>query len=119
MPVWFVEMDVRSLVPESRTFVPIGAYPAVRRDLAFVVSEEVLAAELLGVVRSAKTDLLRDVDVFDIYRDTSLGSGKKSVAVALTFRSDERTLVDAEVDAAVAEIVTITERSLGATVRGS
>lgn len=119
VPVWFVEMDVRSLLPETRTFVPIGAYPAVRRDLAFVVAEEVLAAELLGVVRSAKTDLLRDVDVFDIYRDTSLGSGKKSVAVALTFRSDERTLVDAEVDAAVAEIVTITERSLGATVRRS
>jgi len=54
-----------------------------------------------------------------VYRDDALGSGKKSVGLSLTFRSDERTLVDAEVDSAVNSIVNAAASVLHAQVRGN
>jgi phenylalanyl-tRNA synthetase beta chain len=71
----------------------------VNRDLGVVVPEQVLAAELQATIKEAGGPLLESVRAFDEYRGGQVPEGHKSAAFALTFRSPERTLTDAEVDA--------------------
>ena len=79
-------------------------FPAVERDLAVVVSDEVTAAALLATIAAAGGDLLESVTAFDEYRSPHLGDGVRSIAFALTFRSPERTLTDSEVDSLMTSI---------------
>jgi phenylalanyl-tRNA synthetase beta chain len=113
------EWTVPAGEPMRPTYRPVGAYPAVRRDVAFIVEDRIDAGMIVATVRGASTDLLQDVDVFDVYRDKNvIGEGRKSIGIAMTMRSDERTLVDAEVDDQVARIVAAVQQVHGATVRG-
>src|SRR6185312_2954854 len=75
-------------------FEPISRFPAVRRDLAVVVGEEVSAAELLGAAREAAGSLLQEARIFDIYRGPGIDSGRKSVALGLILQDSSRTLTD-------------------------
>ena len=95
------EIDVRPLLELAapKRARPLPRFPAVARDLAVVVPEQVTAAELLGTIRGAAGPLLESLTAFDEYRGEQVAEGSKSVAIALTFRSPERTLTDAEVDA--------------------
>ena len=112
-------IDLRALPQQQRTFTSVGQFPSVRRDLALVVKEEIPAGRILDVVRELNIPLLRSVGVFDVYRDASMGEGVKSVGIDMTFRSDERTLVDSDVDTAITSIIDATAKALGARVRGA
>lgn len=117
--VYAFEIDLRSMHSEQAVFAAVGAYPTVRRDVAFVVDDATTAADLLGAIRTVPAPLLRSADVFDVYRDQHLGADKKSIGIAMTFRSDERTLVDAEVDDVVRSVINAAASATGATVRGT
>jgi phenylalanyl-tRNA synthetase beta chain len=82
----------------SRTARSLPRFPAVNRDLAVVVPEQVEAVGLLTTIRAAGGELLESVRAFDEYRGGQLPPGRKSVAFSMTFRSPERTLTDSEVD---------------------
>ena len=99
-------------------YAPVSRYPSVRRDVALIVDEGVPAARILDRIRRGAPAILNDAAVFDLYRGEGVGAGKKSVAVGLTFRSDSRTLDDAEVDGRVETIVAGLEAELGAALRG-
>jgi phenylalanyl-tRNA synthetase beta chain len=86
-----------------RTTTP-SRHPTVERDLAVIVAEAVPAADVEGSIRRHGGGLLRTVTLFDIYRGRPLDADRKSLAYRLEFRSDDRTLVESEVDAAVAGI---------------
>lgn len=77
---------------------PLPRFPAVNRDLAVVVPDDVEAGPLLRTIKGAGGELLESATAFDEYRGSQVPEGHKSVAFALTFRSPERTLTDAEVD---------------------
>ncbi len=81
----------------------VPRFPAVLRDLAVVVSEAVPAAEV--VARVSQEALVEAVTLFDVYRGAPVPPGKKSLALAVRYRAAERTLTDAEADAAHARIV--------------
>jgi phenylalanyl-tRNA synthetase beta subunit len=66
--VFAAEWTVRTPLPAARTYNAVGAYPAVRRDVAFVVDDAVTAGDIMATVRQASTDLVRNIDVFDVYR---------------------------------------------------
>lgn len=83
----------------------ISKYPAVKRDLALVVSEEVNAAELADTIQRSGTELLTKVDLFDVYRSPQIGQDKKSLAYALTFQSYQNTLQDEEISAIIEQIL--------------
>jgi phenylalanyl-tRNA synthetase beta chain len=101
------------LVPQYR---PIPRLPAVLRDLAVVVADEVAAATVEALVR--EEPLVEAVTLFDVYRGAPLPAGKKNLALAIRYRAADRTLTDAEADAAHARIVKrLAERS-GAELRG-
>ena len=92
-------------------------FPAVRRDLALVIDREFPAAAVVKTVRELGSDLLEDVAVFDVYEGQSVASGKKSVALALTYRARDRTLTDEEVNRVHAALVEAARMRLGAELR--
>jgi phenylalanyl-tRNA synthetase beta chain len=79
-------------------------HPAVERDLAVIVRESVPAAEVEASIRRHAGALLRSMALFDVYRGRPLADDEKSLAYRLAFQADDRTLVEQEVDAAVAAV---------------
>ncbi|MGE5544596.1 MAG: phenylalanine--tRNA ligase subunit beta, partial [Bacillota bacterium] len=95
----------------------ISKYPAVKRDLALVVPEEVNAAELAATIKRAGTDLLIRVDLFDVYRSPQIGQDMKSLAYALTFQSYQGTLQDETISTIISRILQETAAVHGARIR--
>jgi phenylalanyl-tRNA synthetase beta chain len=85
------------IVPETRHYRELSPFPAVVQDIAVVVDEDVLAAQVQEAVAEGGGDLLERVTLFDEYRGEQLGEGKKSLALRLEFRAPDRTLTDEEV----------------------
>jgi phenylalanyl-tRNA synthetase beta chain len=109
---------ILNLVPERYAYIPVPRFPAALRDIAVTVDEDVSAERLLGEIRSAGGNLLRGVRLFDLYRGESIPAGKKSLAYALVYQADDRTLVDKEVDKIHKKIEDRLKHVLKAQVRG-
>lgn len=121
-PLYVAELSLDSLlavVPASHRIRALSPFPPVRQDLAVVVDETLPAARVAAEIWAAGQDLLREVRLFDLYRGDNLPSGKKSLAYALTYQADDRTLTDKEVAKAHARIVARLEKTLGAVLRGA
>ena len=89
----------------------------VERDLAFVVGETVGAADIVKAAEGADRSLVTRVGVFDVYRGQGLPEGAKSIAIHLTLQPRDRTLTEAEIDAAVSKVVAEVSRKTGAALR--
>jgi phenylalanyl-tRNA synthetase beta chain len=113
------EIDLAELETPDPTplYRDVVTYPPVRQDIAVVVGSEVAAAQVLAVIRAAGGELLAEADVFDTYRGEQVGEGRQSVAVHLEFRAADRTLTDAEADAARETIVAALRERLGGELR--
>jgi phenylalanyl-tRNA synthetase beta chain len=109
-----LEMLMEGKIP---AFEPISRFPAVRRDLAVVVEEQVSAETLLDRAREAAGGLLQEARIFDIYRGPGIDSGRKSVALGLILQDSSRTLTDEDADAAVTRVADRLRQDLGATIR--
>jgi phenylalanyl-tRNA synthetase beta chain len=104
--VFAFELSFEALAHRARLtplFRDVPRFPAVLRDLAVVVAEEVSAGAVLGLVR--EEELAEEVTLFDVYRGPPLPSGKKNLAMAIRYRAADRTLTDADADLAHARIV--------------
>jgi phenylalanyl-tRNA synthetase beta chain len=93
-------------------------FPAVERDFAFVVADEVPADALVQAVRGADKALVRDVSLFDVYRGPGLPEGTKSLALAVRLQAPDRTLTEADVEPVVRRIVAAAQKATGAALRG-
>jgi phenylalanyl-tRNA synthetase beta chain len=95
------ELDAAPLLAAARlgeeTYEDVTTFPSVHQDLAVVVAADVAALEVRAAILSGGGELLRAAEVFDIYRGEQLGEGRKSLALRLEFRADDRTLTDEEV----------------------
>jgi phenylalanyl-tRNA synthetase beta chain len=119
-PVVF-DLDTDALAAATRGPVrtkPLPRFPAVRRDFALVVDEALPAATLRARFEqnAAAQGLLEGVTIFDVYQGKGVATGKKSVAVGVTLRADDRTLTEAEVNR-VADALVADVKGLGAEVR--
>ncbi len=103
--------------PEATRFAPFGAFPVLRQDIAVVLPEGVPAAEVVAAVREAGGDTLDRAEIFDVYTGAQVGEGRRSLALALTFRSLEGTLTDEDV-APVRERIVAALAGLGGELRG-
>lgn len=116
--VYLFELAIQPLLAAKvPQFAPISRYPAIRRDIAVVVSESITAETLVQVTRGAAPELVRQVLLFDIYRGSGIDSGRKSVALGLILQDSSRTLTDEAADAAMAQVIDRLRRELGATIR--
>ena len=90
---------------EKRQYSPLPRFPAVTRDLALLVADEVAVAELAEAIRAAGGPNLEQIRLFDVYQGQQVPAGKKSVAYNLVFRSAERTLNDEDIQPAMQKIL--------------
>ncbi|KRG40826.1 phenylalanine--tRNA ligase subunit beta [Stenotrophomonas panacihumi] len=95
----------------------LSRFPSVRRDLAFLVPEQVAWTDLAATVRASIGPLLRDVLLFDRYVGPGVEAGFKSLAMGLILQDNSRTLTDRDVDAVVADVVAAVEREHRARIR--
>ncbi|PEN11279.1 phenylalanine--tRNA ligase subunit beta [Longibacter salinarum] len=119
--VFVAELNLEALVdaaaPNARTdYEPVSRFPVVERDLAVLVADAQSVGPMLDTIRTAGQPLLKDIDVFDVYRGEGVGRDEKSVAFTLRFGAD-RTLTDAEVDTKIDAAVKELARSFGAELR--
>ena len=115
------ELDLEAIlsaVPSRYTYTSVPRYPAALRDIAVIVDEAITADKLMAEIRAAGGSLLRDQRLFDVYRGGSIPLGKKSLAYALTYLADDRTLTDKEVDKAHKKIEDRLKHVLNASIRG-
>jgi phenylalanyl-tRNA synthetase beta chain len=119
-PAVAAELDLDLLdedIPLVDSIKPIINQPAVYQDIALVVGEATPAGEVEQVIVKAGGDLLREAKLFDVYRGDPIPQGKKSLAYALTYQAEDRTLTDKEVAKVHQQIVRAAEHQLGATLR--
>jgi phenylalanyl-tRNA synthetase beta chain len=98
-------------------FKELSRFPEVRRDLAIIVDEEVVAGDILACVREIAGDYLQNLKLFDVYRGKGIDSSRKSLAFALTLRHSSHTLNEEEVNAITADVVNALTDRFGATLR--
>ncbi|MEA2139961.1 MAG: phenylalanyl-tRNA synthetase beta chain [Solirubrobacteraceae bacterium] len=103
--------------PEAIPFTPFPAVPSLRQDLAVVLPDDVAAAQVLASAREAAGELLADVNVFDVYAGEQVGEGRRSLALALSFRAPDRTLTEEDV-APARERIVVALGELGGELRG-
>ena len=108
---------LRGPAREQVLYRDVTSFPPLRQDIAVVVDEGVPAGRVVDVVRASGGADLAAVEVFDVYRGAPVADGRKSVALHLVFQSSERTLTDAEADAARGQIVAALASELGGELR--
>jgi len=98
-------------------YTPISRFPAVRRDMAVVVDDEVPAEALKALVWEIAGGDLSELMFFDVYRGKGIENHRKSVGMGLTFQNSSRTLTDQEISATVESVVKALENKFGASLR--
>lgn len=119
-PVLLAELDLDQLLARrnpGRQFRQLPAFPSIRRDVALLVPEATTHEAVQSVIRQTKPAHLESVELFDVFRGKNVAAGQKSMAYALTYRHPERTLTDAEVNAAQEKLIGQLKDRLKATVR--
>jgi len=101
----------------ARSFKPLPAFPAIRRDVAMIVPEATTHDAVLQIVKQTKPANLETAELFDVFRGKHVPEGQKSLAYAFTYRAVDKTLTDAEVNAAHTKIVEAFKAQLQAAVR--
>jgi phenylalanyl-tRNA synthetase beta chain len=120
-PVWFAAINWNHLMHWITTtkveYAEIPKYPAVERDLALLVNSEVSWLQMSEAATKAKVPQLQKVQLFDIFESEKLGAGKKSMALSFLFQDAEKTMTEADIDAAMQKISRHLEKELNAEVR--
>lgn len=118
--VYIAEIDLEVAGRLSRPMdavKPLPRFPAVTRDIALVIAESQPVGPVLAAIRRAGGALLVKVEMFDVYRGAQVGIYKKSVAFALKFRAEDRTLTDEEVAKLLDRVVKSCSAQFGAEIR--
>jgi phenylalanyl-tRNA synthetase beta chain len=118
--VLLAELNLDALLARrnpAKSFKPLPQFPSVRRDVALLVPEATTHEAVLAVVRQSKPANLDTVQLFDVFRGRHVPQGQKSMAYAFTYRHAERTLTDADVNAAHEKLVAQLQQRLQASLR--
>ncbi|MEH6408000.1 MAG: phenylalanine--tRNA ligase subunit beta [Leeuwenhoekiella sp.] len=99
------------------SFTPIPKYPAVRRDFALLLDENVAFEQVYDLAKSTEKQVLKAVNLFDVYQGKNLPEGKKSYAVSFTLQDENKTLTDKQIDKIMSKLQYRFENELGASLR--
>ncbi len=116
----YFELYLKTLaenISTEKSFSQFSPYPGIVHDIAIVVNEEYTAKKVIGVIRQIKSDILKDIRLFDVYSGSQVPEGKKSLAFRLLFQSGERTLTEDEAKETRDEVIALLEEKIGAKIR--
>lgn len=117
---YLLEANITKLVKYARNnkkYVEVPKFPAVERDIAMIVDEEIQVGQIEKIITKKGKKLLESLQLFDIYRNEKIGENKKSVAYSLIFRDKNKTLSDEEINKTMESIIEELEKVLGAELR--
>ena len=117
---YLAEVNITKLVKYSKSnkkYQEVPKFPAVERDIAIIVDENVEVGQIERIITKKAKKLLESVKLFDIYRNEKVGENKKSVAYSLIFRDKKKTLSDEEINSVMENIISELKSSLGAELR--
>ncbi len=98
-------------------FSALSRFPEVRRDLAILVDEAIPVSDIFSVINASASDLVKEMQLFDIYQGKGVDEGRKSIAFGLILQEFSRTLTDTDVDTEIENIVSALNQQLAATLR--
>jgi phenylalanyl-tRNA synthetase beta chain len=119
-PVWYADFDWEYLFRLASTEVVFGEipkFPDVRRDLSLVLDRSVSFREIRHVAERTERNLLRQINVFDVFEGESLGADKKAYAVSFVLQDPTQTLTDQQIDRTMQRLMGSFEKELGAVIR--
>ena len=96
---------------------PIAKYPEVRRDFALLLDLNVSFDAVYKLAKQTEKQLLKSVNLFDVYEGKNLPQGKKSYAVSFTLQDENKTLTDKQIDKVMKGLQSAFETQLGAELR--
>jgi phenylalanyl-tRNA synthetase beta chain len=99
-------------------FSGLSKFPEIRRDIAILLDQSVPAQDIQDTIRQEVGDLLKDVDIFDLYQGKGIAAGQKSIALSLTLQHSSRTLVDEEVVDLMGRVIVALKGRFNAELRG-
>ena len=120
-PVYFAELNWTQLMKATKknevNFTEIPKYPAVSRDLALLIDQNVEFAQIEQIARQTEKKLLKKVELFDVYEGDKLPAGKKSYAVNFILQDEEKTMGDKQIDAIMQKLIANIKKQLNAELR--
>ncbi|WP_350344406.1 phenylalanine--tRNA ligase subunit beta [Proteinivorax tanatarense] len=117
--VIIIELNLSKLVSywdDTITYQGLAKHPAVYRDLAVIVDEEVKVGDMMDDLQNTNIKFITGSDVFDVYQGDNIESGKKSIALSLTIQAD-RTLKEKEINKTVKQVMNLLEKKYSAKLR--
>ncbi|MGB7603890.1 MAG: phenylalanine--tRNA ligase subunit beta [Lutisporaceae bacterium] len=118
--VYIAELNFDEIANQSNAeikYMQLPKYPSVSRDIAIVVNEEITAGQIEEIIRNKGGKTIEDVRLFDLYRGSQIEKGYKSMAYAITYRSDEKTLTEEDVSKVHNKILNSLASQVGAILR--
>ena len=98
-------------------YQPISRFPSIKRDIAVLIDETIPLAEVTSSVKNDATNLLTNLELFDVYQGEGIEKGKKSLALGLTFQATSSTLKDEEVETIMGSVIDGLHNKFGAKLR--
>ena len=119
-PVFVAEIDLQTLLNAKQPTVlyrPLSVYPSVVRDVSLLAKRSVSFAEIKRAIESENFELLKKIEYVDVYEGKGVASDERSITIRLEYRSDERTLLEEEVETVHAQILRNLDEKLSAKQR--
>jgi phenylalanyl-tRNA synthetase beta chain len=113
--VYVAELDLQALLAEEASpllYRPLPKYPSVIRDVSFLVNRSISFEDIRQSIRAQGRELCRAVEFVDIYEGKGMAVDERSLTIRLEYRSDERTLIESEVDEVHTDLVSAVEKEL-------
>ena len=119
--VFFADFNWNSILKNISAnnikFTEISKYPEVRRDLALLLDDKIEFSKIFDLAKATEKNLLKKIDLFDVYQGKNLPEGKKSYAVSFTLQDSSKTLTDSQIDKVMSKLTQTFETELGASLR--
>jgi phenylalanyl-tRNA synthetase beta chain len=108
-----INLDLAMDLPAAiSVYKPLSKYPSIVRDVSFVAKRDITFAQVCEAAAAGQVDLLRGLSFVDVYEGQGIAPDERSLTIRLEYRSDERTLVEDEVESVHKQIVERIEREL-------
>ena len=119
--VFYVQCNWKALLniasKSNIQFKPIPKYPAVKRDFALLLDEQIPFKKLYDLALKTERKLLKGISLFDVYTGKNLPEGKKSYAISFTIQDESKTLTDKQIDKIMTKLEQTYVNELGASLR--
>ena len=98
-------------------YSPVNKFPSVRRDLSLLIDKNISFSELESIAKSIKCNILKDINLFDVYNGDKLPENKKSYSLSFIFEDNSKTLTDIQIDKIMDKLIKEYKKGVSAEIR--